>query len=156
MGTIAASTAGLHPAESGPLRARLEARLRRRQLDEALIAGADPDSTPALAVRAEQLVRTGSRASLARSVRDAVNLAVPPRQASSRAPLNRPAIRASRAELLELARLLEARTDASAAGVALVRNLIADGTGPLYGRAPAVRLRGSIERASRAISGGGR
>jgi hypothetical protein len=153
MGTFAASGDELHRAGYGSIWGRLEARIFRGRLDAALIAGADPSSTPALSSRAERLVSAESRAELASSLRQAVNLAASPPRVTSRAPLNRTAIRATRGELLALAGLLEAGAGAPAGAVALVRRLLIDGASPLYGKASTAPLRASIERAARALSG---
>jgi hypothetical protein len=62
------------------LAARVSARLRFATLDEALAAGADPESRPALTLRAGRLIAPRMRRRLARALRRFVELARRPRE----------------------------------------------------------------------------
>src|SRR3954470_20787321 len=86
----------LHPR---PL-ARLEARVRAGALDEALAAGADPASSPALAHRARVITTRRLRSGLARALEDLVARAEGRSRRRLRVTPARPAIREHR-ELLE-------------------------------------------------------
>jgi hypothetical protein len=95
-----------------------------------------------------------NRIDLARSLADVVH-AADERLLPGAAPIDRRAVRAARAELLDLAsrlfatdRLVEPR------GVLLADRLLVDATGPLYGRNDPVRLRLAVRRARAALDGG--
>jgi hypothetical protein len=120
---------------------RLVARLRSATLDRELAAGASPDSRVALAVHAEHLHAGRQRSLLARSLRRVG--AVPDTAADRRlrTPLDREAIRCARAELEALAARLASSEPLDVRGVARVRTLLSDGTGPLYRESDPTRLR---------------
>jgi hypothetical protein len=120
---------------------RLEARLRSATLDRELAEGASPDSSVALAVHAEHLHANGQRSLLARSLR---RVSAAPDTAAARrlrAPLDREAVRRARAELEALAGRLASSEPLDVRGVARVRTLLSDGTGPLYQETDPARLR---------------
>jgi hypothetical protein len=127
--TLAAQTLErtLHP---GAL-ARLEARLRAGVLDQAIAAGADPASLPAMAHRAAMLTSRRVRARLADGIE---NLVADVRQPARRLHVMpaRPAVAAGRELLLELAEILRGPSPVYARGVALLLVLLRDGTGPAY------------------------
>jgi hypothetical protein len=62
-------------------------------------------------------------------------------------PVQRDAVRDSRAELLALAAELRQATDASARGVATAKLLLTDGDGPLYAERGLGALAGAVSRA---------
>ena len=117
--------------ESALRRGRLLARLRAGKLDRALAAGASPDSSPALALRAEALSSPRMRSTLGQAVERLIERSGPhplgPRVSPSRAHLD-----AAQEELGELARRLRADRLTDAGGVARVRELLSDGGGPLF------------------------
>jgi hypothetical protein len=119
---------------------RLKVVTHRGRLDRELAAGADPSADEALALRAAQLEGPASRAELAMAIERILDAADAPPTFSASAPLNRPAIRATRPALLALARALRGAEPVRAQGVALARRLVVDGAGPLYAPAPANEL----------------
>ena len=112
---------------------RLRGHWRATELDRALAAGVDPETTPEIAAHAESLCSRRKREALAAAIylalKDA-SLAASP--LSVRVPIARDAVRRNRPELLALAAELRQATDVSARGVAAARLLVTDGTGPLY------------------------
>jgi hypothetical protein len=115
------------------MRDRLAARVHARQLDHDLAAGADPETTPALALRARRLTAPPRRRQMADGYRRL------PRKARGR-------LDCVGAELAQLADTLEAPGPVTATGAAQAWLLLTDGTGPLYNsRAPA-GVRAAAER----------
>lgn len=121
------TTRALQPSRA----ARLIARLRHASLDRELIAGADPASSPQLAARAARLALTRERTHLAEGVERLLSATQGPQRrwwaVSRREPLL-----ANAAELSHLAALLRSSTPLYARGVAIVHQLLTDGTGPAY------------------------
>jgi hypothetical protein len=103
------------------------------RLDERLADGASPLATPALTLRARQLVDRRTRETLASSIRmlvDSAEASVPHTQAAVLYDLG--AVRAARSDLCALAdRLLDRHTVAER-GVAMTSTLLRDGCGPIY------------------------
>jgi hypothetical protein len=127
-------------------------RSERRRADAELLATRLP--SPRLAWRSEELVAETNRIDLARSLTDVVH-AADERLLPGAAPIDRNAVRATRAELLELAsRLFATERPVQPRGVLLVDRLLVDGAGPLYGRNDPVRLRLAVRRARVALDGG--
>ena len=129
------------PIASGR-RSRLAARLRGGALDRALLAGADPSASPALAARASLLTSRRSRDEIARALDTLVRRA----QGSQRRWWDlsqREAILENSSELRALATMLTRDRPLYAAGVAHLRQLLTDGTGPAY--------RGSASALARAL-----
>jgi hypothetical protein len=123
-----AATRTLDPS---PL-ARLVARLRACALERALIAGADPAGSPQMAARAAQLTSPRTRAQLAEGLERLLDAAQAPQRrwwALSR----RGVVLANAAAIGDLSALLRAETPLYARGVAIVNQLMTDGTGPLHG-----------------------
>lgn len=118
-----------------PKRARtwLWARVHAYDLDRMLAAGASPDQSAALALRAELLLRTSTRIDTLRALR---RLVEPSALSASPAvycvPLCRRKIRRSSGTLLELARRLQSGAPVDVRGVAPVRALLSSGDGPFY------------------------
>jgi hypothetical protein len=135
---------------------QIQAALMRRRLDAELARGADPAGRPGLAARAHRLRTQRSREDMAAAIEDVIREADRPPRLSAAAPINRPAIRAARAELTDLAQQVRARPDAPARGLALVRLMVMDGASPLYGREPAEALLVTVGEARRALLGVGR
>lgn len=131
--------------------ARLEARVRGHRLDEALIEGADPSASAALAARAAQLTGNASRNEVADTLERWVERPSRPRR---RAVLpSRRAIDANRAELWDLVAALRAPAPVYARGVAILRELLSDGAGPAYAEDDGLALRTALCEARVAIGG---
>jgi hypothetical protein len=121
--------------------ARTRARLRGGSLDRALIAGADPTSRPELAARTALLASARSRRQLAGALDGLL--------AAARGPHRRwwalaryDGVLANSEQLHSLAQLLDSDAPVYARGVALLRETLADGTGPAYrGGPPALAQR---------------
>ncbi|HEX4034269.1 MAG TPA: hypothetical protein VHX66_07490 [Solirubrobacteraceae bacterium] len=127
-------------------RDRLAVRLHAASLDAALAAGVAPESSPALAVRAEQLIGPVARA-LGNSVcQILLGAREPHRPRPNQAPISPNLIGDAEPELSRLALRLLGDGPVSVRGVALVRELLSDGRGPLYGHAAhdAVALRETL------------
>ena len=120
---------------------RLVARTRASVLDRELAAGASPESSVPLAVHAARLCEPAQRHLLARSLTRIVAASDAPARARCKAPVCRPVVRAVRPELAALAGRLRASGPLGVHGVARVRTLLADGTGPLYQSGPPEKLR---------------
>jgi hypothetical protein len=118
------AASSLHPGR----RARALARLRASALDRALVQGADPAASAALAARAVRLTRRRTRERLADAVQrladydSGARLRVRPARA----------VRVNRPELRELAAVLRSPGPVYAGGVAAARLMLRDGAGPAY------------------------
>jgi hypothetical protein len=126
-------------------RDHLVVRARASALDDRLAAGESPESTVALALHAERLCRPAQRRLLARSLSRLVAAADAPASRPVRTPVCRPAVRQARADMAAIAGRLSAPGPVGIHGVARVRTLLADGTGPLYQPAPPNRLLRALE-----------
>jgi hypothetical protein len=116
------------------LRERLGARLRGRRLDRELAAGTPPDSSAALALRAQRLISLGTRRKVARALRRAMWQAVYRVEST---PFGR--IPVAHDRVIEagpaLSQLLEAVVEPGPVeprGMAQALLLVTDGCGPLY------------------------
>jgi hypothetical protein len=121
-------------------------RLRAAQLDRRLGAGEPPESTVLLAVRAQWLVRPATCGELARTLLRVLALTSAPPRAMATVRVSRRHVRAAAPELQGVVDRLLAGGPVSACGVARLRALLVDGSGPVYNvRCPddlADRLRG--------------
>jgi hypothetical protein len=128
--------------------ARAAARVRGISLDRALADGGDPASSPQLAARAALLTSPQSRAEIAASLERLVQAAQGPQKrwwALSRTS----GVLANSGELCALACLLRDGGPVYARGVALVKRLVTDGSGPAYrGEADALTREVSVARAA--------
>jgi hypothetical protein len=122
-------------------RDRVVARVRTSALDRQLAAGSSPESSVPLALHAGRLCERTERQLLARSLTRIVAAADAPTARRLAAPVHRPAVQNARAELATVADRLAASDPIDVQGVALIRTLVADGTGPLYRSAAPERLR---------------
>jgi hypothetical protein len=115
------------------MRDRAVARLRPRQLDLALSAGASPEASAALALRAQRLISLPHRRLMAETYRRIVREAreggrrgrvpiVPPRRQ----------VMTAREELVRLADTLAQPAPVATRGAAQALLLLTDGTGPLH------------------------
>ena len=134
-------------------RERLAARLLAARLDRELAAGASPESSVLLALRAEYLVRPRIRRMLSASLQRILSEAVRPRRRPSTAlPLcARGRVVAVEREFQELIGRLSAPCPVPACGVAQVRLLLTEGNGPLYLGGGSRDLRASILSAVEAL-----
>ena len=139
---------------------RMLARCATARLDRELAAGASPEGSASLAARAMQLTSVKFRRDLAASVQRMLAVAGPPAVVTSRAagahpprlPLCRARISQSAVPLARLAGWLTAPGPVPVQGVAIISQLLADGTGPLYREGCADDLNDIIENASRALA----
>ncbi len=133
---------------------RMVARCLAARLDRELAAGVAPDSSAALALRADRLTRSSARRDLAESVERALAVGMRPAAArSSAVPVRRDNVREAAGELREVVGCLVAPGLVPAQGVALVRVLLSDGGGPLYRRHSTSDLRTRAREASEALHG---
>ncbi len=134
--TVLVSVPGTGLAECR-IRARdvWRAQLWAARLDRLLAGGEASESSVALALRAQRLVRPVARMELARALLRLLALAVGPPQATAPARVDRRRVRSAEAELHVLVDRLVAGGPVSAYGIAQLRGLLADGSSPLYHRA---------------------
>ena len=111
--------------------ARITARLRTGVLDRALAAGADPAASPQIAARTAQLGSTLMRTRIADGLERLALSADKPRSRLRILP-SRAAMLGNRSEMLELAEILRQDRPLYARGVAMLRVILTDGTGPAY------------------------
>jgi hypothetical protein len=133
-----------------PLAGAWQAWRRRDELDDRLIAGADPAGTPALARRARRLTAVACRDSLACEL-DAVVAAAHTRCGSRALDLRVPEVRAAEPALAALAARLRGSDPCRPGGVALCRRLLRDPRSPLYEPAPNDELWRAARAALRAL-----
>jgi hypothetical protein len=132
---------------------RIAARLHAFSLDRDLAAGASPDASVALALRAQMLVRPRYRRGLARSARRVLTAATQSPLGSRLAvPVCRDRVAGSSAEFADLIGRLLATGPVEARGVAQASVLVADASGPLYRRASAGDLRARVRDAADALT----
>lgn len=116
-------------------RDRLAVHVSANRLDRALAAGASPDSTVPLALRAQSLVRPEERAMLARGI-ERILAQTPHLSArggpTSPSPSFYRRVQSVADDLRDVVRCLRAGGPVSAQGVARVRVLLTDGAGPLH------------------------
>ncbi len=118
-------------APPGGRTARLVARLRAGSLDRRLIAGANPADAPQLAARVEALLAPGTRLTIATGLEALLEAARGRRGRWCAVGSGEPLL-ANAQELNALAVLLRGRAPLNARGVALLSELLSDGTGPAY------------------------
>jgi hypothetical protein len=134
-------------------RDRLLVRLRASRLDGDLAAGASPDATVALSLRARTLERMQARRDLARSAQRILAAAAhAPGAGRLPVPVCRDRIQDCSAELQDLIGRLLAAGPVSAQGVAQARALLADATSPIYHRTSPDDLRARVRAAAAALS----
>lgn len=130
---------------------RVVVRARASALDQELAAGASPESSMALAVHAGRLCNPAQRRVLAHSLTRIVAASEASARRRLAAPVCRPAVHRARAELAAVAGRLMTNGPVDVRGVARVRQLLSDGTGPLYQSAPPDRLRNELAAALTAL-----
>ena len=132
--------------------ARVAAKLRVRALDRALIDGADPAESPQLAAHSARLTRRSTRWGVADGLDRMAHTGVEPARVWGILP-SRNAVRANLQELHDLAAVLRGPSPVYAQGVAMLRVLVSDGTGPAYTDRDGSALGARLRRAHRAMSG---
>jgi hypothetical protein len=132
---------------------RLTARLRSGTLDRDLACGVSPDASAPLELRAQALERMSARRELARTLRRllAEADAQVPRRRSGVVPIMRDTIRDASDEFRILIEHLLAPGPVSAQGVAQIRLLLQDGSGPLFHRGAGECLRTCLQKATAAL-----
>lgn len=134
------------------LRQRIAGHLLAPRLDRQLAAGASPDSTTLLALRAQALVRPEHRHALATRLLAIVDS---PRRRRTRrtptVPVDAEVVRANRDALVDLADRVDTHGPVPARGVAQVALLLGDGGGPLFYGHSAAALRAAIRRACQGL-----
>jgi hypothetical protein len=130
---------------------RLLAWFRAPGLDTALAAGASPDGTVALALRAQTLIRARARRALAQAARRVLAEATEPSAAHVPVPVCRDRVQDCAQELEDLIRRLLAPGPVSAQGIAQASALLTDATSPLYHRANPDNLRVRVVSAAHAL-----
>jgi hypothetical protein len=141
------------PNRLGPLLLRARVAARRRALTRRLAEGADPASSPALALRARQLTSDRSRRGLGRSLRHAVFDAhhpAPARKASGL--IRRGAVIDAEAAIDLLVKRLRSPVPVTAEGAAMVERMLSDGAwSPMYSPAGPGALRWCVVVATAAL-----
>jgi hypothetical protein len=109
------------------------ARLLAAKFDRMLAVGVSAPAGSALAVHAERLTSVDEREAIARTLRRSVDDARnPERPVSSRVPLNVPNITAAADRIDQITLRLHSPKPVTSRGVARLRLLLSDGTGPMY------------------------
>jgi hypothetical protein len=131
------------------LRDRFAARVRTVSLDRDLAAGVPPEAGAALTLRARALIGPSTRRALVQGVLLVMSRARAGEGLNARIPVCRHKVMTAAQELDALANRLLEPGPVAARGVAQVRLLLCDGTGPLYDRCNAddlgIVLRQAIE-----------
>ena len=126
----AATAAEAFPRPS--MRSRLTARLRAGRLDGLLAVGVPAPAGSALAVHEARLTSTAEREAIARSLRATVADSRGGLLLSSRVALNVPNIAAAEDVIDAVTLRLHSPRPVGARGMARLRQILGDGTGPLY------------------------
>ena len=116
------------------VRARMTARLRAARFDRALAVGVPAVAGSALAVHAARLSSVAQRHAVARALRRAVRDATddPRATRSGRVPMHRANVASAQALIDEVTRRLHAPDPVNTRGMARLRQLLSNGTSPLY------------------------
>jgi hypothetical protein len=139
--------------ERPALALRIRVVVRRRGLDKDLARGDSPLSSEVHALRARQLVERRSRERLAMALERLVEGAERTPSPSEIVWLPKREILDARAGLLSLARRLRDARPVYACGVAMVSQLVCDGTGPAFTPRAGLALRRAIAEAAVALEG---
>jgi hypothetical protein len=112
---------------------RVIAELFATRFDKQLVAGAAPDPGSALAAHVSRLVSAGERRKLAETLRRSVSESYSRHEPmSARIPVDRSGVTAAVGLIDQVESRLLAPRPVSAHGVARLRLLLSDGTGPMY------------------------
>jgi hypothetical protein len=126
----------------------LSARLKNAELDSQLASGFAPEWSDVLFAHAVRIVSPRGCAVLASSLRRVAADSQRWRGRSNRVPLARANVQTAERELVGLAERLERPGPIRARGVAEIRLLLGDGSGPLYRRGSGRRLLDEIRVAA--------
>jgi hypothetical protein len=129
------------------VRDRFVARFQANRLDEMLASGVAPSTEPALAWRARILTGHATRDSLASEVRAVLRAAYAGNRHYAQVAPRRAAVIDAGAELEAIVHRLMSRGEVDPRGVAQVRLMLTDGSGPLHHRAATETLRAVSRRA---------
>ena len=135
------------------LAVRIHVSTHRLSLDQELARGDSPLGSPALALRARQLVSPRTRERLAAALERLVECAKRRPEPSEIVWVPHREILEARSELLGLASRLRDARPVYARGVAMVARLIHDGTGPAFTPHAGVALRRAVAVAANALEG---
>jgi hypothetical protein len=129
---------------------RLAARLLASSLDRQLAAGRSPQSSQALAIRAQRIVSPAGRRELAQYWAHVLDLSVrPPMPLPLHGPLRRGAVAAAERDVREMIEVLNGGQPIAARGAALASWLLSDGTGPLHNQRSPLELSAAVQDATR-------
>ncbi|MCV7298748.1 hypothetical protein H7J93_03760 [Mycobacterium barrassiae] len=131
LSTIAA-TASPDARPRPSLMSRVQARLRAEHFDRQLAVGVPAPAGSALAAHEARLTSTAEREAIARSLRAAVADSAGIRALSSRIPVHSTNIAAAEDLIDAITLRLHSPRPVSARGMARLRLVLGDGTGPLY------------------------
>ena len=135
------------------LRERVRARLRPWRLDLALARGVPADSRGDLSIRAHRLISLRTRQRLVRDIYATLNEAMHPTYRFQRVVRSCPIeVLAAAPVFQEIAQQLVRPGPVEAAGVAQMRLLLGDGTGPLYSETWTGQLEHVLTRALAALA----
>src|SRR3954452_23582990 len=130
--SVACDTTGSDGSARASVVARVIARLRADKLDHLLAVGVPASAGSALAAHQARLMSTAEREAIARSLRVAVRDSHTGAVFSSRIPVH-PRNIAAAEELIDAITLrLHSPRPVSARGMARLRRVLSDGSGPLY------------------------
>jgi hypothetical protein len=131
---------------------RLLARVRAPSLDRQLAEGRSPGSSPALAIRAQEIISPAGRRELAQRWEHVLDLAGrPPVPLTPRGPLRRGRIAAAERDVREMLAVLTGALPVAARGAAMASVLLSDGTGPLHNRRSPLDLGAEVRQATRQL-----
>ena len=134
------------------VRDRVVARVRAARLDAALAQGAAPESSAALALRAQALIGPVARKLGIRLRQILLSAQCAGGAPDSAIPISGALVREAQPELSLLVERLLGGGPVDARGVATVAGLLCDGGGPLYGRfRDAAQLRAALSAALDAL-----
>jgi hypothetical protein len=139
------------PGSLGRVVDRARARVSAAALDRELAHGVARDATPALELRARALSQPPVRCELGDQLRRIVSQAHQPPGPSARIRARRAGVLAAEDELRLLASRLHSRQRVAVVGIAKVRVLLSDGSGPLYYRDSEQDLGAVIREATSAL-----
>jgi hypothetical protein len=111
---------------------RLNVLAHRGSLDRRLAEGRRTERDAAIALRARQLTSERSRETVAHTLMRTVELAREPRWRGAAAPVDRRAVLDSAPLILGIAQRLEEHAPVDARGVAMIRELLGNGSSPIY------------------------
>jgi hypothetical protein len=148
---LSASELELGRARDVRARERLVARWKSSKLDRALAKGVPPETSGALLLRARTLLGPRARRELSQALQRILREASRAPWPGARMPVRRYEVMDARDDLNLLARRLIAPAPVDVRGVAQVRVLLSDGSGPLFWRRSADDLRGRVREAIEAL-----